>query len=354
MRSMNTPNPNRQIATCALRAEFQSDGSLQMLPWGRFRGLDGRPTDVEHWVFDETNAAAVLARMQSIANPMPIYYEHQDVLAAENGKPAPAAGWVDRSQLMFRGRDYCGQTGCGLFATTVNWTEVAKNHIHNREYLYFSPLIKYLASTGVILNVINGSLVNEPNLDAMRQVAALATKKYFLSPTSGEQSPSEEPVELKLLLGALGLPDGTDESAALAAVKALKADEARVASLRAENERLRTATPDPAEYVSMARYDALRTQQLADRKLLLEGVLEANARKLPLPRDREWAEAFAVEHGVEALKERLKAEPEMPALDGGTQTGGKPPEGAEGVGDDPTQEQADAYLARLKGGKPNV
>jgi phage I-like protein len=89
-------------------------------------------------------------------------YEHQTLLAAQNGHPAPAAGWF--SKLEWR--------ESGLFAIDVEWTERATQMIEGGEYKYISPVFAYDKKTGKVLRLLHAALTNNPALDGMDAVAA--------------------------------------------------------------------------------------------------------------------------------------------------------------------------------------
>lgn len=63
---------------------------------GKFRATDGRPHDVPHWFIDADLAAQIIAEFEARANRTVVDYEHQTLLAAQNGQPAPAAGWFGK------------------------------------------------------------------------------------------------------------------------------------------------------------------------------------------------------------------------------------------------------------------
>ena len=70
------------------------DKAFRILPMGGFASNDGRPSPGMQWVLNDGAAARIVNYWQSVAELMVIDYEHQTQKSAENGKPAPAAGWV--------------------------------------------------------------------------------------------------------------------------------------------------------------------------------------------------------------------------------------------------------------------
>lgn len=301
---MTTPNA---LITTACAFDLSEANGLQILPYGTFRARSGdaRPTDAPHWVLTETQAEAVLADLATLTNDIPIYYEHQDLRAKDNGQPAPVAGWVSPAAVAF-------QPGRGLFANSVQWTEKARRFIDSDEYRYLSPLFSYRAGTGEITQLVNLSLVNSPGIDGMLPVlAALAA----LIPTV------EEPEPMKELLKALALPETATEADALVALSALqdKADKAdeQLAALQAQ-------IPDPASTVPVAAVKELSEQlaalQAQQNEAQVTALIQANMKKLPTKGLRDWAE----KQSLAALSAYLETAPELPGLDG-MQSGGTPP-----------------------------
>ena len=110
-------------------------GRAQVLPAGEFAARDGRPGPGKCWTLTDAAGTQLAAELSVIAaqTPIAIDYEHQTLLAATNGQPAPAAGWM-------LGFDWLA--GEGLFAE-VRWTPRALALIAADEYRYISPVILY-------------------------------------------------------------------------------------------------------------------------------------------------------------------------------------------------------------------
>jgi phage I-like protein len=138
-------------------------GEFQIFPAGNFRADDGRPKDASAYVLTEKQATALVARFEAKKNPLMVDYEHQAILSKQNGKPAPAAGWV-------HGLEW--RPGIGLFATQVKWTETAREAILADEYRYISPVFTYTTKSGEVESLYNVALVNLPALDGMAAAVA--------------------------------------------------------------------------------------------------------------------------------------------------------------------------------------
>ncbi|MFR8056123.1 MAG: phage protease, partial [Bilophila wadsworthia] len=178
-------------------------GRIQLFPLGSFAARDGRPGTLKgvkaaEWMLTPDIAAAVIARWQARETPLVVDYEHQTMLAEQNGKPAPAAGWIESLEA---GPD-------GLYAT-VKWTDAARAFIRADEYRYISPVFSFDPETGAVLELKSAALTNYPALDGMAAVAARA-----------EDEPPMKKETLEALRHFFGLAADADEDAALAALKA--------------------------------------------------------------------------------------------------------------------------------------
>jgi len=207
------------IAACALNRT--PNGRVQILPDGVFKTLDGRPNGLPGFVVKNPEKLLALAAAQK--NDFVIDYEHQTLNAESNGKPNPAAGWFNGSAIQY-------VPGEGFFAEAVNWTGTATSFIENDEYRYLSPVFEYDKKTGEVLRLLHFGLVNTPAIDGMLEAAVAAFSQSL------QTDPGGYPVN-KELLKHLGLAEGADDAAVLAAVVALKAAhddaEKQVAALKA-------------------------------------------------------------------------------------------------------------------------
>ena len=288
-----------------------ASGRIQLFPAGTFAARDGRPGNLRgvnatSWRLTAQDAEAVIAHWQRTATPLVVDYEHQTQLAAQNGRPAPAAGWITSLEW---------EEGRGLFAG-VDWTDKARAHIRAGEYRYISPVFAFDRQSGAVLRLICAALTNHPALDGMDAASATFT-------------PYEEP-PMKQILAALGLPETADEAAALAALTTLR-QERDSAKAQAE------AAPDPQKFVAMATFSAVQKEaaQLRDELTKLKNEAQAAALKDDIEAalkdgrltaaTKGWAESLA-KTAPDALKAFLATQPPVQALTG-TQTGGRTPAG---------------------------
>jgi len=272
--------------------------AVRLLPAGEFRSADGsgRPTDAPAWRIDAAQAAILIARDTARSSRRVVDYEHQTLLAAKNGNPAPAAGWIGALEW---------REGDGLYAQ-IEWTEKAAAMIAAGEYRYLSPVFPY-AADGRVLDIAMAGLTNNPGLDGLTDLAALSAVFANLPPDQ-EKEPMDK------LLAALGLAITASEAEALAALAALT--DAKAAAL--------TAQPDPAKYAPAETVLALQGQiatltaqiEAAEITDLIEvGLSDGRI----LPSLETWARSL----NKAALKGFLDHAQPIAALTT-TQTGGKP------------------------------
>ncbi|EGY27099.1 protease (I) and scaffold protein [Desulfovibrio sp. A2] len=236
--------------------------NVQLLPDGSFAARDGRPASMTKgaltaWCLDADIAAPVVADAQARETPLVIDYEHQTLNARQNGKPAPAAGWIDAVTYL---------PGRGLFAA-VTWTERARAYIEAGEYRFISPVFSFDAATGAVLRLISAALTNTPALDGMCVVAAvedLATQETTMEEllerlrwmlnlpvTATAQDIMAQLDKLKAMLGGEGEAAATDGAAPVDLLALLTEQRAQIAALA-------SATPDPARFVPMEALTALQ------------------------------------------------------------------------------------------------
>lgn len=346
---MNRENSqiNLGIAACAI--SVTPTGEVQLFPAGKFRAMDGRPDDVPHWYLDAKVAASVIADFSARKNKVVIDYEHQTLMAAKNGMPAPASGWI--AALTWRDD--------GLYATNVEWTDRAAGMIESCEYKYISPVFLYDKKTGAVKKLLHAALTNDPALDGMDAVAA--SQFASLINQQGDQM-----IELlEQLRWLLNLPvtstaeDVTAElqkaidqikSAAAAAtsipgfdvVALIKNQADQIAALTAA-----AANPDPSKFVAVGTMQSLQNEvaalraQIVDREVN-EIVTAALSAGQILPPQEAWARAHGKEN-LASLKAYIAAAQPIAALTA-TQTDGKPPAGGNDLDMDDANAIAQAAL----------
>lgn len=322
----------RPVAVLAV--DLVDGDAVQLTPDGTFRARDGRPTALAGWRIDAAIAERVLTRLRQRTTPIVVDYEHQTLLADSNGRPAPAAGWIDPKAIEYR-------PGEGFFSP-VRWTLKAKAMIDAGEYAFLSPVLPFDPDTGEILDIMNVALTNSPALDGMDPVAALRDR-FELDPPAKTAEQESDTVDRKKLIALLGLSaDATDDQieAGLATLKATADDTTKVrealglkadADLPASVVALKTAAeaaPADKDVVPRAVFDE-QAQQLAALKadgqtaeldqLLKDGLADG---RIPGKATADWLRS----QGLAALKTYLSDAPPVAALKQ-QQTAGKSPSG---------------------------
>lgn len=298
---MNTDALNHAKAShaSALQTDSVAPEFVQLLPAGTFRGRDGRGP------YTLADAAAVVAatRERFGSCGIPIDYNHQTEHSAENGRPAPAAGWI--SELIARPD--------GIFGR-VEWTEAGARAVAAREFRYLSPVFFHDAQGRVML-LESAALTNLPNLD----LKALSSAHADNRPQRGK----ENPMDFKQAVAqALGLAETAGEDDVLAAAKAAHEAQARTAEALAAQKTAQellkaaqAAEPDPSKYVPIAMHQAacaeLAELKTAQAKAAAEGLVRAaqDAGKLT-PAMREWGLSYAA-RDAEGFKSWMEAAPDM-------------------------------------------
>jgi phage I-like protein len=337
---MPTPAAPSRLALTPLSvalAALGEDGAprapseIRLVPAGMFRARDGRPAGVDGWRMDAESGAACIAHAAAQRDDAVIDYEHQTLLSAQNGQPAPAAGWISAGGLEYR--DAPAEQGGGLWATALRWTQRAAQMVAAAEYRYLSPVIAWDRQTGSVRAVTMAALTNHPALDGLTDLTPLAALSAGLTlPTL----PEESDMDLDALRKALALPGDADEAAILAAVEALAAKagetETQLTALRADLDAAKRETkPDLSQYVPRAVHDealaALRAQTAGSTareldQLITDGLADG---RIPGKATADWLRGL----GLDACREYLADAQPIAAL---TRTqvdaGGKGPAGS--------------------------
>lgn len=244
-------------------------GRIQLFPCGPFSARDGRPASMKGvstrtWQCTRVEAETLIAARQTHATPLVVDYEHQTQNAEDNGKPAPAAGWITKLDW---------QEGKGLFAT-VDWTERARAYIRAKEYRYISPVFTFDTRTGAVSALHCAALTNHPALDGMAVVTAkdgmsvVAAKDGYAVQKKSTGAPPMNRELLAFLQKTLGLPAEATEAQCTAAATAALASlpENVLAALVAKDTEITAlktkaqSPPDPALFVPMELANTLRQQ----------------------------------------------------------------------------------------------
>lgn len=345
-KSYRTKTNTAAIAACAFAVTSGSE--LQLLPAGEFRATDGRPKDAPFWLTNAEIAANLIAQIDGRDNRLVIDYEHQSLLSAENGKPAPASGWFKKLEW---------REGSGLWAVDVEWTENAAAMIDAKEYQYISPVFSYNKKTGAVTSLLNAALTNNPALDGMSEVVLMAASRMLNDESNQEALSMDLDQLLKELRWMFNLPALSTAEEVMAEVQkaVTMIKEAAPAETAAANfsiidllkvrgdqvVALKAATPDPAKYVPIEMMTDMQNQFAAlNKKINTEKVEDLVTVALTdgrlLPAQEKWARNLG-EKDIAELESYLETAQPITALTT-TQTKGKGPSG-DPVGGDLTADQ---------------
>lgn len=292
-------------------ADASAVADFRLIPAGSFRSRDGRPVECAAWVLTPEDGARIVREISATTSALVIDYEHGTLHAKKNGSKAPAAGWFKQLEM----RDD------GLWAVGVDWTAAAAQEIADKTYRYISPVFSYDPQSGRVLKLFHAALTNDPGLDGLTDLAALAADLFLPHPNHQETSMNEL---LKKLLAALGLQETATEAEALAAMDALKTN---VTALTAQ-----VAAPDPAKFVPIATLTALQgeknelqtkfaaLQAEVDTGKLDKVIGDAKAAGKLTPATEAWARDLG-KKDLAALTSFIDAAPVV-VKPGNTQTGG--------------------------------
>jgi phage I-like protein len=118
---------------------------IQLLPFGWFL------QDGIAWSVDNEIAMTLLAKLRSRIDDYVVDFEHQTMMASDNGLPAPAAGWIRPYNLQWRHDQ-------GLFGV-VEWTKNAKPG----DFAAIAPCFS-TNHGGPVLDILLWGLTNNPKL----------------------------------------------------------------------------------------------------------------------------------------------------------------------------------------------
>jgi len=286
--SLTMPLSGGVALAAGVSAEDMPPGmNAQLFPDGSFAARDGRPASITEgaltaWLMDADIAAAVTAKVEARVSQLPVDYEHQLLLAKQNGQPAPSSGWITAVSYV---------PGRGLFAA-VSWTARAREHISADEYRYISPVFRFDIATGAVLEILSVALTNNPALDGMDAVALAALFPSTTTATATEDHMDEllerlrwmlnlpitaGPEEIKAELDKLKtmLTEGDAAVASVDLLALLKGKDENIASLTSQ-----VATPDPAKFVPVAALASLQSANATLKAQVAQLTVGAHASKV--------------------------------------------------------------------------
>lgn len=328
-------NARIQFAIAALSVELVASApkDFRIIPAGTFKSSDGsgRPVECGSWLMTDEDGARIVAEMTARKSARVIDYEHATLYAKKTGNKAPAAGWYQ--QLEWR-------SGDGLWVVNADWTAMAAQEIEGVHYRYVSPVFSYDPETGRVLELRHVALTNDPGLDGLTDLAALAAE-FFSNPQPLEETVNEELLEQ--LRWLLNMPVGVTPDEVIAQLQKLIAQLKETSPVAANaagfgiGEHIvslaaQAASPDPAKFVPIATLTALQgenaglqtkiaaLQSEADGGKLDKVIADAKSSGKITPATEAWARDLG-KTNLASLTAFLESAPVI-VTPGGTQSGG--------------------------------
>lgn len=192
---------------------------LQLLPFGDFKAVDGRPFDTTSgfWHLDDAKAQAFIQNTIQYANGNPILIDcdHQTLTKDQTGVKALAAGWISNPA-----QDIKYIPNQGIFVRP-NWTEVTKSEIESRQWGFLSAVFPYYED-GIPLYLTMCAVTNDPGLKNIKPIVALNSQLHLLT-TKETHSMNELLKQLLIALNVISEEDElTDEQLEQLKTKALE------------------------------------------------------------------------------------------------------------------------------------
>jgi hypothetical protein len=129
---------------------------VHLIPNGSFSAIDGRGP----WVCPDADA---LISASMSGGRIPVDVNHSTDLAAPNGAPSPAVGWIVQMQ----------KRPDGIW-DRVDWNLSGLDLLKDHAYRNISPVLTYSGESGVIKLIVRASLTNNP---ALPQLTALYSRQ---------------------------------------------------------------------------------------------------------------------------------------------------------------------------------
>lgn len=136
------------IQAIALNEAGTAPEWIELIPAGfDVQGRDGRA-----WI--NPDPQGVVAATAAETHPLPLDWEHATEVRAPKGEDAPAAGWIEQTEV---------REGGAIWGR-VDWTLRGRTMVEAREYRFISPVFAFDKTTGVIRRLVSAALTNTPNL----------------------------------------------------------------------------------------------------------------------------------------------------------------------------------------------
>ena len=225
-----------------------------IIPAGTFDAPNGSLRGQGPWTLSDTDGTALVDLLNN-GTDIVVDYEHQTIMSAQNGQPAPAAGW-----LLAGGFSWVPDVG--VVANNIRWTTDAAEMIQEGEYRFLSPVFSY-TDQGVPTLLMSVALTNTPALTTLQELAIAKTNRGFYMPDQQVTAPTvtaPEPTPPAQQVAAAPLP-----AAQHPMIAALTN---QVTLLGAENARLREEQAALQRQLTDSAKNSLITAALSAGKLM--------------------------------------------------------------------------------------
>jgi phage I-like protein len=160
---------------------------IRLLPLGEVRLSDGR----ESFLVDAPSLELIVQQFRSRGIDLVMDYEHQSL----NGDKAPAAGWI--KSLETRSDGLWGR---------VDWTPQGAEFLRNREYRYFSPVLRLDPETRRPTALLHVGLTNVPAINHLPPLVAKAKNNSTAGRAGKKQEERIMFERMKQLMNLTGEP----------------------------------------------------------------------------------------------------------------------------------------------------
>jgi phage I-like protein len=179
---------------------------IRLLPLGEVDLVDGR----ESFTVDRTAMETIVQGFTARGIDLVIDYEHQSL----GPERAPAAGWI--KELQAREDGLWGR---------VDWTPQGGEYLKNREYRYFSPVLRLDPETRRPTALLHMGLTNVPAINRLAPLVAKAKTEIQAAKAQKQEAANAMIEKMRQLLGLSG-EQGEGEILALAKQRFKLADTA--------------------------------------------------------------------------------------------------------------------------------
>jgi phage I-like protein len=129
---------------------------IELIPAGKFSAVDGRGPFEN--LDPDSIVAASIGKMPQVG--LVLDYDHSTDLAAPEGRPAPAAGWLKQFKVEQ-----------GAIFARIEWTADAAEAVKGKKYRYVSPVFEH-DKDGKVARILRAALTNNPALVNLPAIAS--------------------------------------------------------------------------------------------------------------------------------------------------------------------------------------